>query len=201
MSNRHYTEDELLELEVMIRLYAQGAFPMADSETNSINWYLPEVRCVIPIDMYNIPRSLSKFYKTAPFEYRIDQDFITVVESCADRDPTWITPKLISAYLNLWNYGFIHTVEVYRDGSLVGGLYGVAIGGAFFGESMFSNETQASKCAMLRLLEILSKNKFTLLDVQYITDHLSMFGAREISMNKYKALLKKAYKSNPLFTA
>ena len=199
MSDRQYTEDELLQPEVMIRLYAQGAFPMADSETNTINWYLPEVRCIIPVDKYNIPRSLSKFYKTSPFEYRIDHDFLAVVESCADRDPTWITPKLISAYLNLWNFGFIHTVEVYRNGSMVGGLYGVAIGGAFFGESMFSTESQASKCALLKLLTILSKNKFSLLDVQYITDHLGMFGAREISINKYKALLKQAYKSNPLF--
>jgi len=200
MSDRHYTEEELLQPEVMIRLYARGAFPMADAETKTIDWYLPEIRCIIPLDKYNVPRSLKKFYNNAPFEYRIDHDFPAIVQRCSDREPTWISPRLISAYLDLWNYGFIHTVEVYRDGVIAGGLYGVAVGGAFFGESMFSVESQASKCALLKLLDILSKNNFTLLDVQYITEHLSMFGAQEISLKKYSALLRKAYKINPTFT-
>ena len=136
---------ELLEPEIMLRLYSQGAFPMADEISGVINWYLPEKRAIIPLNNYNYPRSLKKVIKESNFEFRLDYDFLTVVKNCANRNPSWISEELIEAYLRLDKLGFIHTVETWQKGKLVGGLYGVTIKGAFFGESMFSKVSQASK--------------------------------------------------------
>ncbi len=187
------SKDELLLPVNMLKLYTIGAFPMADEDTDDINWYMPEIRTIIPLDEFNIPRSLRKFYLSSGFEYRFDYDFPAVVKGCASREKTWISEKLIAAYMNLWQLGYIHTVEVYKENELVGGLYGVAYKGAFFGESMFSVVSQASKCALIKLVEKLKREDYSLLDVQFQTEHLKMFGAVEIPFEDYNLLLERAF--------
>jgi len=188
-------EDFLKPLN-MIRLYSSGAFPMADETTGEINWYMPEIRTIIPLNNYNIPRSFKKEIPELNFEVRFDFDFLPVVKGCASRKKTWISKELIAAYLRLEKLGHVHTVETWRDNKLVGGLYGITYQGAFFGESMFSTVTQASKFALVKLIEHLIEKEFVLLDVQYKTDHLKMFGAKEISFREYNQLLLKAYDRN-----
>lgn len=192
-SKENIDPKELLKPENMIRLYASGAFPMADSKTGNINWYLPEVRTIIPLDNFNIPRSTRKAIDDENFEIKIDTDFEGVLEGCSDRESTWISGELKSAYRRLKKRGHIHTVETWKDGELVGGLYGVTFRSAFFGESMFSKVSQASKAALAALLKHLNEKNFVLLDVQYMTEHLKMFGAVEISFEEYTKLLHKAY--------
>lgn len=194
-----YLSDALyLQPEKMLRLYAVGAFPMAN-EYDAIEWYRPEKRIIIPLDNYNIPRSLKKNITRSNFEFFIDKDFYSVVKNCANREETWINQKLISAYLKLWERGNIHTVEVYQNEKLVGGLYGITFNGSFFGESMFSNVSQASKAALAYLLFHLSEKQFVLLDVQYMTEHLKMFGAIEISIEEYENKLLEAYSMQCVF--
>ncbi len=183
---------ELLKPGNMLRLYASGAFPMADDD-GRINWFMPEIRTIIPLNNYNIPRSLKIFLKKSNFEIRFDTDFISVVRGCAERKKTWISEELIEAYKRLQKRGHIHTVETWEDGKLVGGLYGVTFRGAFFGESMFSKVPQASKAALLKLIEYLVLKDYVLLDVQYMTPHLKMFGAIEIDFEEYNKLLYTAY--------
>jgi leucyl/phenylalanyl-tRNA--protein transferase len=185
--------DEFLKPGNMLRLYATGAFPMADEKTGAIEWYLPETRCIIPLDKFNIPRSTKKTIDKLNFEIRFDTETVSVIRGCADRDHTWISEKLIEAYTRLLKRGYLHSVECWKDDSLVGGLYGVSFRGAFFGESMFSKVSQASKAALITLLHRLHKNNFALLDVQYMTEHLKMFGAVEISLDEYKENLLEAY--------
>ena len=187
--NKNFRYDELLKPDIMLRLYASGAFPMADENTGEINWFMPEIRTIIPLDNYNIPRSLKKFIKTNEFEIKFDSNFLSVVKACAARETTWISDELIQAYLKLEELGHIHTVEVWKDNKLTGGLYGASYAGAFFGESMFSTEPQTSKIALVKLLEHLREKDFLLLDVQYMTPHLKMFGATEISFEEYNQLL------------
>jgi len=185
--------------EAMIRMYAIGAFPMADLNTKEIQWYMPEVRTIIPLNKYNYPRSLKKFISNSDFNFKYDNDFISVVKSCANRDMTWISDELIEAYLRMEKLGYVHTVETYLKGNLVGGLYGITYKGAFFGESMFSVIPQASKAALIKLIEHLNKTSFVILDVQYTTPHLKMFGAKEIEFKEYNNLLEKAYQVNCKF--
>ena len=184
---------ELLQPDNMIRLYASGAFPMADEKTGIINWYMPDVRTIIPLNNFNIPRSAKKSIDEENFEIKFDTNFEAVLEGCADRESTWISDELIDAYRRLKKRGFIHTIETWKDGKLVGGLYGVTFRGAFFGESMFSKMSQASKAALVTLLYHLKEKEFILLDVQFMTEHLKMFGAVEISFEEYTKLLHKAY--------
>ena len=172
---------------------------MADEITGFINWYLPEIRTIIPLENYNIPRSLNKILKEKRFEIRYDYDFPQVVKGCADRDQTWISERLIEAYLELDRLGYVHTVETWENGKLVGGLYGISFGGAFFGESMFSKVPQASKAALVKLIEHLNERNFAMLDVQYMTPHLKMFGAKEISFEEFNKLLQECYKRNCQF--
>lgn len=190
---KKYSEDELLRPGNMIRLYASGAFPMADERVDKINWYMPEVRTIIPVDNFNYPRSLRKFLEKNDYEIRYDTDFLNVVKGCADRESTWISEKLIKAYLRLKKMGYIHTVETWENDKLVGGLYGVTFRGAFFGESMFSRKPQASKAALINLLFHLREKNFALLDVQFMTPHLKMFGAVEIDLDQFNELLHSAY--------
>jgi len=192
-SKENFDPKELLKPENMIRLYASGAFPMADAKSGGINWYLPEIRTIIPIDKFNIPRSAKKVIDDENFEIKFNTDFEGVLEGCADRESTWISDELKSAYRRLRKRGDIHTVETWKDGELVGGLYGITFRGAFFGESMFSKVSQASKAALVALLKHLKQKEFVLLDVQYLTEHLKMFGAVEISFEEYTKLLHKAY--------
>ena len=194
MNRKEYIDPkELLKPDNMLRLYASGAFPMADAETGNINWYLPDIRTIIPPDNYNIPRTAKKTIEDKNFEIRFDTDFEGVLEGCADRESTWISDELKAAYRRLKKRGHIHTVETWKNGKLVGGLYGVTFRGAFFGESMFSKVSQASKAALAALLKHLKKKDFVLLDVQYMTEHLKMFGAVEITFEDYTKLLHKAY--------
>jgi leucyl/phenylalanyl-tRNA--protein transferase len=189
---RLFTEDDLLLPENMIMLYARGAFPMAD-ENGKIEWYLPDIRTIIPLEDYNYPRSLRKFMEQSDFVYKYDSDYLSVIQSCASRETTWISEKLIDAYKGLYNQGHLHSVETYQNGTLVGGLYGISCKGAFFGESMFSKVSQASKASLIKLIEHLNERGFLLLDVQYQTEHLSMFGTKEITLQEYDQILLKAY--------
>lgn len=192
------TDYSFLEPNTMIRLYAQGAFPMAD-EDGSIEWYYPEIRTIIPLDNFNYPRSLRKFIEKSDFEFRFDVDPINVIRNCADRENTWISEELIEAYKRLYKLGFLHSVEVYKENELVGGLYGITHRGSFFGESMFSKVSQASKSALVKLIEHLNEKGFVLLDIQFITDHLKMFGAVEIALEEYQKLLILSYTKNVFF--
>ncbi|HKI78018.1 MAG TPA: leucyl/phenylalanyl-tRNA--protein transferase [Ignavibacteriaceae bacterium] len=199
MVNDKLNKSDWLKPENMIRLYAAGAFPMADEDTGKINWYMPEVRTIIPLNNYNFPRSLKKEIEKSNFEFRFDFDFLQIVNGCADRENTWISDELIAAYLKLKEHGYVHTVETWKNGKLIGGLYGISYGGAFFGESMFSRESQASKAALIKLLEHLNQKNFVVLDVQYITSHLEMFGAIEISFDEFNRLLQVAYSRECVF--
>lgn len=185
--------DEFLKPDNMLRLYATGAFPMADEKTGAIEWYLPETRCIIPLNSFNIPRSAIKEIVKQNFEIKFDSNPLSVIEGCADREHTWISDRLIVAYKRLVKRGHLHSVETWKDGKLVGGLYGITFRGAFFGESMFSKVTQASKAALLTLLNHLNDRNYALLDVQYMTEHLKMFGAIEISLEDYKTILLDSY--------
>lgn len=196
--NIQFRNEELLEPNLMITMYARGAFPMAE-EDGEINWYLPDIRTVIPINEFSVPRSLKKFMEKSDFDFKYDTNTIGVVKECANRKETWISSELIEAYKRLMDLGYLHSVEVYQQNILVGGLYGIAFRGAFFGESMFSKKSQASKTALVKLFERLQNNSFKIVDVQYMTDHLAMFGTKEISFKEYEELLIDAYLKSPKF--
>lgn len=180
-----------LQPEMMLRLYRSGAFPMAESkESTKVEWYMPEIRAIIPLDNFNIPRSFKKFLRESTFTVHFDRDFPAVVEGCASREETWISSRLTEAYMRLHRRGYIHTVEVYdEEDKIAGGLYGIAIGGVFFGESMFSYQPQASKTALYHLMIRLREKGFAMLDVQIMNEHLRMFGAVEIPDYQYKEML------------
>ncbi len=197
-NNSNFNPKDLLKPLNMINAYAQGAFPMAD-DSGDIGWYQPTERTVVLLDDYNIPRSLKKFMQEADFEYSFDTNTVDVITNCANRKETWISEELITAYKGLFDLGYLHSVEVYQKHKLVGGLYGVAIGGVFFGESMFSKVSQASKSAFAILLKHLEHKNFTLVDVQYQTDHLKMFGTKEIDFEEYNNLLDIAYSKGVSF--
>jgi leucyl/phenylalanyl-tRNA--protein transferase len=193
-----FDKQELLKPENMLLLYARGAFPMAD-EKGDIDWYMPEIRTIIPIQNFNYPKSLRKYLEKKEFTYRIDDNVMNIIEHCAARKDTWISDELIEAYFGLYKLGHVHSVEVFEKNKLIGGLYGVVFRGAFFGESMFSIKSQASKAALIKLLTHLQNKKFTLLDVQFITDHLKMFGAKEITFEEYQKLQREAYSAEVKF--
>ena len=192
-SRNQFDPKELLKPDNMLRLYASGAFPMANNKTGTISWYMPEVRTIIPLDNYNIPRSARKAIEKINFDIKFDTDFTSVIMGCADREETWLSKDLIDAYKRLRKRGHVHCVGSWLDGKLVGGLYGVTFRGAFFGESMFSKVSEASKAALIALIKHLGEKDFLLLDVQYLTEHLRMFGAVEITFDEYTKLLHSAY--------
>jgi leucyl/phenylalanyl-tRNA--protein transferase len=192
-SRNNFDPKELLKPDNMLRLYASGAFPMADEKAGTINWYMPEIRTIIPLDAFNFPRSARKAVEKMNFEIKFDTDFTKVVMGCSDREDTWISQELINAYKRLRKRGHVHSVETWLEGEMVGGLYGVTFRGAFFGESMFSQVSEASKAALMALINHLIERDFILLDAQYMTEHLKMFGAVEISFDEYTKLLHKAY--------
>ena len=176
---------DTIEPRFLLNAYANGFFPMADAETGAIDWYSPDPRAIIELSRFRISRSLRQRIRKATFEVRIDKRFEEVMQHCARREETWISEGLIQSYTSLFQLGYAHSVETWRAGKLVGGLYGVALGGVFFGESMFSLETDASKVALTALVQRLTERGFTLLDIQFITSHLAHFGAVEISRGEY----------------
>lgn len=176
---------------LLISAYLQGVFPMGvDGE---LHWFSPDTRAVVPLDAFHVSKTLAQTIRRQPFEIRIDGAFREVVLACADRpEGTWITAEIVKAYTELNRLGFAHSVEAWHEDSLVGGLYGVSIGGAFFGESMFHRRRDASKVALAHLVERLRSRGFTLLDIQFMTAHLKRFGAVEIPRDDYLMLLRKA---------
>jgi len=192
-SKERFNPKDFLQPDNMLRLYASGAFPMANGKTGAISWYLPEIRTIIPLDNYRVPRTARRAIEKKNFEIKFDSNFDLVVKGCANRESTWISNELIIAYKKLKKRGHVHTVETYINNELVGGLYGVTFRGAFFGESMFSKASEASKAALVALLKHLKQKDYLLLDVQYMTAHLKMFGATEISFEEYTKLLHHAY--------
>lgn len=183
--------------DILLKAYSIGIFPMAESADDpDLFWVEPPKRGIIPLNAFHIPGSLKKAMRRNPFEVRIDTAFKNVVEACAeptqDRDSTWINPKIKALYLELFAMGYCHSVECWRDERLVGGLYGVHIGSAFFGESMFSRETNASKIALVHLVHRMKAGRFKLLDTQFTTQHLERFGAIEVSRKRYRDLLQSA---------
>ena len=176
--------------QILLRAYAAGVFPMAeDRDDPTLYWVDPEKRGVLPFETFHVPRSLAKTIRQDPFEVRIDSAFVQVIESCAaparGRETTWINDEIIALYSGLFDMGHAHSVECWQGDRLVGGLYGVSLGGAFFGESMFSRETDASKIALVHLVGRLLAGGFLLLDTQFVTEHLSRFGAIEIPRDEY----------------
>ncbi|MGJ0510587.1 MAG: leucyl/phenylalanyl-tRNA--protein transferase [Methylocystis sp.] len=182
---------------LLLRAYSIGLFPMAESaEDDQLFWVDPEKRAIFPLETFIVSRSLAKTVRSDRFEVTVDRDFDAVIDACAapapEREKTWINTEIRRLYRELFDMGFAHTVECRRDGRLVGGLYGVALRGAFFGESMFHRERDASKVALTHLVARLRAGGFQLLDTQFMTSHLATLGAIEISREAYHRLLEEA---------
>ncbi len=177
--------------ELVIRAYASGIFPMGD-DYGPIKWYSPDPRCIIDLYDFHIPKRLARTYRQGVFDIQVNSAWEAVLRGCAARDSTWITDDIFRVYTQLHRMGFAHSVEAYKDGMLAGGLYGVSLRGAFMGESMFHEVTDASKVCLVHLVERLKKRGFILLDSQFMTTHLSTFNARLISRAEYMAMLRNA---------
>lgn len=192
--------------EVLLKAYACGIFPMAESaEDPGLYWIEPERRGIIPLDGFHVPRRLARAVRQDRFEVRVDSDFAGVVEGCASPAPgrrrTWINGRIRQLYQSLHELGQAHSVETWLGDELVGGLYGVKLNAAFFGESMFSRVRDASKVALVHLVARLRLGGFHLLDAQFVTDHLTQFGAAEISRRRYQMLLDEAMAAEAAFPA
>lgn len=186
----------MLDPELLLGAYRSGIFPMAVNARGDIGWFSPDPRAIIPLDdRFHIPHGLRRRLKRNPYEITFDKDFEKVMRACARRrEGTWISEEIVESYCNLHRIGHAHSVEARLEGKLVGGLYGVHIGGAFFGESMFHRATDASKVALAALVERLRARDFALLDAQWQTPHLSQFGTTEIPRAQYLRLLERAVK-------
>jgi leucyl/phenylalanyl-tRNA--protein transferase len=188
-----------LSPEILVSAYMQGVFPMAH-EDGQIYWYRPDPRAILPLDeRFHVSRSLARTVRRDVFTMRYNTAFPRVIAACAARRSTWISDKIIRAYIQLHRLGFAHSVESWLNGKLVGGLYGVAVGGLFAGESMFHRERDASKVALVHLVERLRDGGFRLLDIQYMTDHLRRFGAIEVSDADYQERLARAIRTPARF--
>lgn len=192
--------------EVLLQAYAAGIFPMAESaEDEALYWVQPDERGIFPLNAFHVPRSLRKHMRQQPFEIRVDTAFDAVIAACAaprpERQETWINSRIVGLYSALHRKGAAHSVEAWQDGTLVGGLYGVRIASAFFGESMFSHATDASKVCLVHLVARLRAGGFTLLDAQFINPHLTRFGAIAIQKADYMALLADALRHDADFKA
>lgn len=190
--------------DVLLQAYAAGIFPMAESADDpELFWVDPERRGILPLDGFHLPRRLRRVVRQGRFEVRSDHDFVGTMAGCAEatetRPNTWINSEIVRLYTALHRRGFAHSVECWRDGALVGGLYGVSLGGAFFGESMFSRVADASKVALVHLVALLRQGGFRLLDLQFVTPHLAQFGAIEIPRTQYRRLLADALCYRPVF--
>lgn len=194
----------MLPVDLLVSAYASGWFPMAMSD-GDIRWFSPDPRGILPLDTFHVSRRLARVVRGGGFRIEIDRDFEGVVRACAlaERDAeegTWIDQEIYDSYCALHDAGYAHSVEAWHGGRLAGGLYGVSLGGAFFGESMFHHVTDASKVALVALVERLRAGGFTLLDTQWTTEHLEQFGAVEIPRSRYLALLAQALERDCDFT-
>ena len=186
--------------ELLLQGYRLGVFPMA-MEDDSIAWFSPDPRAIIPLEDFHVPHALGRVARKKIFEIKIDNRFGEIIRACAKRNDTWINREIIESYEELHELGYAHSVEAWSKGKLAGGLYGVGIGGAFFGESMFHRVRDASKIALVALVEHLRARKFTLLDTQWLTPHLRQFGAIEISREHYLKMLMRAVELPSKFSA
>jgi leucyl/phenylalanyl-tRNA---protein transferase len=192
--------------ELLLRAYAAGIFPMAESADDpELYWVDPVQRGILPLDKFHLPRRLARTIRSERFTIACDRDFGAVMRGCAEpsaeRPQTWINDEIIAVYGALHADGHAHSVEAYSGDALVGGLYGVSLGGAFFGESMFSRVTDASKVALAHLVALLIRGGYRLLDTQFVTEHLQRFGAIEISRARYRHLLTEALATRAYFPA
>ena len=183
--------------DILLRAYAQGMFPMAERRGDpALYWVSPEQRGIIPLDTFHVPQRLARTVRAGKFTVTADRAFTEVMMNCAapapGREESWINDEILRLYIGLHAGGHAHSVECWQNSELVGGLYGVRLGAAFFGESMFSRRTDASKVALVHLVDALKRGGFTLLDTQFITAHLARFGAVEVPRRQYLALLHKA---------
>lgn len=189
-----------LDPAVLLYGYANGVFPMAESKNDAnVFWVKPKMRGILPLESLHVSHSMRRFLKKNPFEIRFDSDFEATVRACADREETWINKTIFDAYVTLFQNGCAHSVECYENGELAGGLYGVSLKSAFFGESMFSRRTNASKTALFHLVERLKNGGFTLLDTQFLTPHLASMGGVEIPQEDYLILLRAALRKDASF--
>ena len=185
------TFNGMIDPDLLLQGYRLGVFPMAMND-DSIEWFSPDPRAVLPLDDFHVPHALRRLVRRKPFEITIDKAFSAVIQACAERENTWINRDIIDSYTRLHELGHAHSVEAWKENKLAGGLYGVAVGGAFFGESMFHRVTDASKIALVALVEHLRARKFVLLDTQWLTPHLQQFGGIQISRSHYLRLLRRA---------
>ncbi|WP_120633363.1 leucyl/phenylalanyl-tRNA--protein transferase [Ruegeria sp. EL01] len=191
-----------LSPELLLHGYSIGIFPMAEHRHDpELFWVDPKVRGIFPLDGFHISRSLARRIRNCGFDVTIDQDFAGVVDGCADRADTWINDELRGLYQHLHRSGHAHSLEVWEGTSLVGGVYGVVLGAAFFGESMFSRRTDASKVALAYLVDRLQQTRFQLFDTQFLTAHLASLGAIEIQRSRYRSFLEEAINAGADFTA
>ena len=181
----------MIDPDLLLQGYQLGVFPMAMND-DSIEWFSPDPRAVLPLEDFHVPHALRRLARRKPFEITIDKAFSAVIQACAERENTWINRDIIDSYTRLHELGHAHSVEAWKENRLAGGLYGVAVGGAFFGESMFHRVTDASKIALVALVEHLRARKFVLLDTQWLTPHLQQFGGIQISRSNYLRLLRRA---------
>jgi leucyl/phenylalanyl-tRNA---protein transferase len=181
----------MIDPELLLQGYRLGVFPMA-MEDGSIQWFSPDPRAILPLEDFHVPHALQRVVRKKVFETTMNNAFSKVIQACAQREDTWINLEIIESYTRLHQLGYAHSVEAWKEGTLAGGLYGVAVGGAFFGESMFHHVTDASKIALVALVEHLHARKFALLDTQWLTPHLQQFGGTEISREHYLRLLRRA---------
>ena len=192
--------DISLAPETLIRAYCNGIFPMAEGkDTNKIFWISPEVRGVIPLNKFHISKSLRRSIVKRDYKIKINTDFLGVIKNCADRSESWINSDILKAYSDLFNLGFCHSIEVWDNDDLIGGIYGLAIKRAFFGESMFSKRSNASKIALAYLVSRLKYGGFLLFDVQFQSEHLKTLGAIEVLKANYQDLLKNALEGDANF--
>jgi len=189
-----------LSPQLLLHAYAMGVFPMAESQDDpTVMWIEPKLRGVFPLDAFHISRSLAKAIQKADYEVAINRDFGAIVDACSNRDETWINSSIRKGYMDLHAAGHAHSLEVWRDDTLTGGVYGVTLGGAFFGESMFSRATNASKIALAYLVSHLKKCGFALFDTQFLTPHLATLGAIEITQEDYLERLQSAIRLETSF--
>ena len=204
MAGRRGSKDPEITPDLLLRAYSIGLFPMSESaEDPDIYWVQPEIRGIIPLDQFHVSKSLAKRIRQEPFQIRINTAFEAVMRACAEPRPghpeSWINDPILALYGALHERGHAHSVECRVDGKLVGGLYGVSVGAAFFGESMFSRERDASKVALVHLVARLIRGGFRLLDCQFMTEHLRSFGAIEMPREAFKAILGEAVEATADF--